>query len=111
MARTELKRWNNFILYHETGTAMNNTPYESLEVRPIGLAEKHVVDIELRSNVFAYNGEPIKYTYNRVYVKHGFRSTPDTLAETKEYIDVLNEALEVAFDIEKYCVLNGWWNT
>ena len=110
MAVTEIKKFDNFILRRIEGVGRNDTPYDELDIKPIGLAEKHVVDIELGCRrTYRYEGEYIKYTYNRVYVKHGFRSTPDTLAETKEYIDVLKEALEVAFEVQKYCVLNGWW--
>ena len=110
MAVTEIKKFDNFILRRIEGVGMNDTPYDELDVKPIGLAEKHVVDIELDcKRVYKYEGEPVKYAYNRVYVKHGMRMKSDTLAETQEYIDVLKEAIEVAFEVQKYCVLNGWW--
>lgn len=112
MAREVIKEFENFTLEHVTGVGNNDTPYEELEVRRKGLAEKHVVDIDLRPTcVLQYVGKPIKYTYRDVHVKHGFRSTPDTLAETQEYINVLKEALEVAFEVQKYCILNGWWES
>ena len=110
MGRTEIKRFENFILYYHEGVGVNDTPYEELEVHSLGLAKKHVVDVELNTaGFYPFNGEPVKYEYNRVEVNHGMRMHADTLAETKEYIDVLNEALDVAFEVQKYCVLNGWW--
>lgn len=109
MAREVIKEFENFTLEHVTGVGINDTPYEELEVRSKGLAEKHVVSIELDSSVYTFNGEPVKRLVNKAYVKHGFRSVPDTLAETQEYINVLKEALDVAFEVQKYCILNGWW--
>ena len=47
--------------------------------------------------------------FTGVYVNHGHRGMIDSLAETQEYIDVLKEALDVAFEVQKYCILNGWW--
>ena len=111
MARTEIKDFGNFVLYYVEGIGRENTHYEELEVRSKGLADKHVVNIELNtSGVYIFDGTPVKYAYRSVEVKHGMRMTIDTLAETKEYIDVLNEALDVAFEVQKYCILNGWWN-
>lgn len=110
MARTELKRFDNFILYYVTGVGIKDTPYEELEVKSIGLAEKHVIEVRLNcTNVLTFNGEPVVRTYNKVYVSHGMRMKADTLAETQEYIKILQEAIDVAFEVQKYCVLNGWW--
>ena len=109
MAREVIKEFENFTLEHVTGVGINDTPYEELEVRSKGLADKHVVSVRLDSGVYSFNGEPVKRLVNKVYVNHGMRMTTDTLAETKEYIDVLNEALDVAFEVQKYCILNGWW--
>lgn len=110
MGKTELKRFENFVLYYVEGVGVEDTPYQELEVKSIGIADKHVVHVELNSaRVYQYNGAPVKYEYKSVEVKHGMRMQADTLAETKEYIDVLNEALEVAFEVQKYCILNGWW--
>ena len=109
MARTEIKRFNNFILYHETGEGINGTPYEDLVVKSIGLAEKHVVEVNLRRVGYKYDGKPVKHLFTGVYVNHGHRGMIDSLAETQEYIDVLKEALDVAFEVQKYCILNGWW--
>ena len=108
--KTELMKFANFTLYFNEGVGNNDTPYQELVVKSTGIAEKHVVGVELDpSGVYAYDGTPIKYAYKGVEVKHGMRMHRDTLQETKEYIDVLNEALEVAFEVQKYAILNGWW--
>lgn len=105
----DIKQFGNFILQHESGV-VNDTPWEGLRVKSVGLAGKHVVEIRLdTTNIYDFNGEPVKYMYRNVYVSHGVRMKQDTLAETQEYIEVLREAIEVAFDVHKYCVLNGWW--
>ena len=110
MAREELKRFGNFVLYYVEGVGVNDTPYQELEVISEGLAKKHVVNIELNtSGVYMFDGAPVKYAYKGVEVKHGMRMRADTLAETQEYIEVLKEALDVAFEVQKYCILNGWW--
>ena len=110
MARTEIRKFDNFILYYENGVGANDTPYEELVVKSIGLAEKHVVEVRLDyRGMHEYNGEPIKFVYNNIEVSHGMRMKKDTLLDTKEYIDVLKEALDVAFEVQKYCILNGWW--
>ena len=107
---TEIKKFDNFILRRIQGVGANDTPYDELEVKSIGLAEKHVVSIRLNYRGFyPYEGNPVKYEYNGVEVSHGMRMKSDTLAETAEYIKVLQEAVEVAFEVQKYCVLNGWW--
>ena len=111
MAREVIKEFENFTFERVTGVGSNDTPYEQLNVRSKGLAEKHVVEVRLdyRGN-YEYNGEPVKYSYSGVEVTHGMRMKKDTLAETQEYIKVLQEALDVAFEVQKYCILNGWWN-
>ena len=107
---TEIKKFGNFILRRIQGVGANDTPYDKLDVKSIGLAEKHVVEVRLHyRGTYPFNGEPVKYMYDEVEVSHGMRMKTDTLAETKEYIDVLNEALDVAFEVQKYCILNGWW--
>lgn len=110
MAKEVIREFENFTFEHITGVANNDTPFEKLYVRSKGLAEKHVVEVRLdyRGN-HEYNGEPIKFRYCDVDVSHGMRMKKDTLAETQEYIKVLQEALDVAFEVQKYCILNGWW--
>lgn len=109
MAVEVIREFDNFTLVRETGIGMNDTPYENLAVRKKGLAEKHVVEVKLDRTNAMYNGEPVIHKYTGVYVNHGMRMKQDTLAETKEYIDVLNEAIDVAFEVMKYCVINGLW--
>ena len=110
MAVEVIREFENFTLVYVTGVGSNETPYEELEVRSKGIAEKHVVEVRLNyRGTYPYNGQPVKYTYSSVEVSHGMRMKIDTLAETQEYINVLKEALDVAFEVQKYCVLNGWW--
>jgi len=109
MAVEVIREFDNFTLVRETGTGMNETPYTGLAVRRKGLAEKHVVEVKLDQKTVMYDGTPIVHKYTDVYVSHGMRMKQDTLAETKEYIDVLNEAIDVAFEVMKYCVINGLW--
>lgn len=107
---TEIKKFDNFILRRIQGVGANDTPYDELDVKSIGLAEKHVVEVRLNyRGTHEYNGEPIKYVYSEVEISHGMRMQKDSLAETGEYIEVLKEALDVAFEVQKYCILNGWW--
>lgn len=109
MAVEVIREFDNFTLVRVESIGMNDTPYTALEVRKKGLAEKHVVDVKLDRKNVEYDGTPIVHKYTNVYVNHGMRMRQDTLAETKEYIDVLNEAVEVAFEVMKYCVINGLW--
>ena len=111
MAREVIKEFKNFVLEHVTGVGANDTPYDEIEVRSTNKASKHVVEVRLNYRGFyEYKGDPVVYIYNGVEVSHGMRMKSDTLAETKEYIDVLAEAIDVAFEVQKYCLLNGRWN-
>jgi hypothetical protein len=110
MAVTDIKKFDNFILQYVEGIGVRDTPYQELRVKSVGLADKYVVEVRLNSaRVYSYEGELVKYEYNNVYVSHGMRMVSDSLAETQEYIEVLKEALDVAFEVQKYCILNGWW--
>lgn len=109
--RTLIKEFENFELYHEEYTNINGVEVESIDVKSKNKAEKHVIEIRLNGSLFLNvpNGTKGKYKYTSVYVSHGMRGKSDTLAETKEYIDTLTDALNVAFEIEKYCVFNNLW--
>ena len=95
-----------FTFRKESGIGMSNTPWEGLRVDSKGLAEKHVVEIRLNTKGWNdFNGEPVKYQYKDCYIAHGMRSRSDTLDETAEYIDVLEDALVFAERV------NDWiWN-
>lgn len=99
----------HFELYEINSVGIHNTPYHTLEIRSTGTAKKHVIEIRLNRVNADYNGEPVEHKFYNIYVSHGMRSESDTLAETKEYIDALTAAIDAAFEIQKYCVLNGWW--
>lgn len=98
-----------FKLIRTSGIGMEDTPWEGLAVRSYGLAEKHVVDIRLDTRWTDFNGDPVSETYYNVYVSHGMRSLADTLAETQEYIDVLQSAVDFAEQVQKYMQKHGWW--
>lgn len=109
MTRETIKEFDNFVLQYVTGVGVNDTPYEEIDILSRGLAEKHVVSIRTSSGVYKFEGEPVKRLVTGVDVSHGMRMHADTLAETQEYIRVLQEALDVAFEVQKWCILNGWW--
>ena len=105
-----IKKIGDFSLFFEEFENIDNEKCQGLNVKSTGNAEKHVIEIRLCGAKFPYHGgETKKYSYSNIYVSHGMRSTSDSLAETKEYIDTLTEALDAAFEIQKYCMLNGWW--
>ena len=82
--------------------------YKELTIITDGLARKHVVEVRLDYVYFNMEGRD-KQKYNNVYISHGMRMQSDTLAETQEYIEVLQQALEFAKRTEEYCRENGWW--
>ena len=109
--RTLIKTFGDFELYHEEFTNTNGVEVSNIEVKSKGNAEKHVIEIRLNGSLYLDepNAKKGKYKYSSVYVSHGMRCKTDTLTETKEYIDALTDALNVAFEIEKYCVFNNLW--
>lgn len=95
-----------FTFCKESGIGVEDTPWEGLTVKSKGLAKKHVVEIRLnvKGNP-AFDGEPVKFQYKDCYIAHGMRSASDTLDETAEYIDVLENAIDFAERV------NDWiWN-
>ena len=83
------------------GVGINNTPWTGYEVKSLGDANEHVVEIRLRSGRWPeFNGEPVEIHYNDVEVAHGMRSKVDTLEDTARYIEVLQSALEFAKQIK-----------
>lgn len=98
----------DFTLVKESGIGVSDTPYEELRVISEGAAEKHVVEVRLESDYKAFNGQPVKYKYYGVEIAHGMRTSRDSLADTAEYIQVLQDALDFAKLVEKYIHDNGW---
>ena len=90
------------------GIGINDTPWTGLGVISKGLAKKHVVEIRLHQIGFPdYNGTPVEHQYNGVEVAHGMRSCIDTLDDTKEYIKVLQDAVEFTETINKWLLTNN----
>ena len=98
----------DFTLVKESGIGVSDTPYEELRVISEGAAEKHVVEVRLESDYQPFNGQPVKYKYYGVEVAHGMRTKRDSLADTAEYIQVLQDALDFAKLVEKYIHENDW---
>ena len=90
----------DFTLFKESGIGNKDTPWNGLVVKSEGLAEKHVVEVRLDSDFQSFNGEPVKYMYYNIYIAHGMRMKSDTIEETKEYIQVLQDAIEFAKKVE-----------
>lgn len=91
------------------GIGISNTPWSGLAVitKRGSIAEKHAVEIRLNnSNNPDYNGEPVEYTYRDCYIAHGMRSTMDSLDDTRECIDVLEDAVDFAEAINKWLLTN-----
>jgi hypothetical protein len=86
-----------------------DTTYQTLVVKTDGLAKKHVVEVRLDWVFFKLEGRE-RQLYDNVYVSHGMRGQTDTLTDTQEYIEVLQQALEFAKRTEQYCRENGWWS-
>lgn len=85
------------------GIGINDTPWSGLEVKSKGLADKHVIVIELRSNNSPkFEGQPVHRTYKNAYVNQGMRSRINTLDETREVIKVLEDAVDFAERINEY---------
>lgn len=100
---------NLFDLVLEKSTGINDTPYEGLRVKRKGYADKHVINIDLDRVNVNYDGAPVKHRYYRVRINQGMRGTCNTLAETRECIAVLQEAVKAAEEIEVWMKLSGWW--
>lgn len=87
---------------------MNDTPLYGLTVKTKegSPAYKHAVEIRLNprgtSHYRDFNGEPITFQYSDTYVAHGMRSTMDTLDDTEEYIDVLEDAVDFARRVNEW---------
>lgn len=109
MAREVIFTVGDFSLVHESSIGREDTPLEGLKVISDGLAEKHVVEVRLDSDFQSFNGEPVKYMYYNIYIAHGMRMKSDTIEETKEYIQVLQDAIEFAKKVEVWCKENNWW--
>lgn len=100
----------DFTFIKKSGIGMKNSPWEGLEVISSGKALKYVVSIQLDSLILPkFDGRPVHYTYNKVYVAHGQRDTYDTFYETAEYIEVLKAALLFAQKVTVWLNNNPKW--
>ena len=100
----------NFEFTRTRGVSINDTPWEGLAVitKEGTPAKKHVIEIRLNGSNFPdFNGEPVKYTYKDAYVAHGMRTRIDTLDETAEYIEALEDALDFAYKVNDWIFHNN----
>ena len=95
----------NFIFKRTRGVGMNNTPWTGLAVVSIGAAEKHVVEVRLKSmSRDTFDGKPVEFKYydDGAYVVHGTRMDWDSLDDTIEYIHVLEDAVDFARKVNQW---------
>lgn len=96
-----------FDFVRTSGIGMQNTPWTGLSVISKGLAEKHVVEIRLNPLGWVdFVGDPVDRKYKDAYVAHGMRTRSDTLDETIEYIEVLEDAVEFATAVNEWLAEN-----
>lgn len=82
--------YNNYILYKIRKEDENGELKETLyQVQSDGDASKYVVEIR-----FGWSDDYHEKDYNKITIAHGMRYCDDTIAETQEYINVLQEALD-----------------
>ena len=96
---------DSFELVKASGIGTHETPWTGLKVISKGLAKKHAVEIKLntgRDKWYIFDGTPIDFKYTDAYVSHGMRMKTDTLDETREYIAVLDEAVNFAERVNAY---------
>lgn len=89
-----------FSLVETSGTGINRTPWTGYTVIGGPEAKKYVVEIHLDRDNVDMNGDPVQFTYRDVYVAHGFGSKVESLEETAQYIKVLQDALDFAYEIQ-----------
>lgn len=92
----------NFTLCKREGVGINDTPYTQLEVLSNGDAEKYVVEIRLNSDMPSYDGKPVKFSHSDCHISYGLRNIILSDSDIKEFINVLNEALEFETKIRDY---------
>lgn len=98
-----------FEFIRRTGVGANNTPWTALRVEAKGLAEKHVVEVRLNRRGFPqYSGTPLVEEYTGAEVSHGMRMMSDTLDETREYIEVLQQAVTFAEAVNNWLYRNDY---
>lgn len=98
-----------FELVTNRGVGMNNTPWTGLEIRSKGLAKKHVIEIRLNSKGMGkWDGTPYNVDYDDVYVSQGIRMRSNSLHETQEVIDVLEDAIDFSYKVLDWLRDNGY---
>lgn len=108
----------DFTLERQWGIGMRNVPWDGLEVRSTGAADKHVISVKLNTanSMILEEDEkgnpfPFRYIYDATgtYVNHGMRMCSDSLKETKEYIEALKAALNFAKRVNAWLAQHPEW--
>lgn len=66
------------------------------KIESIDEAKKHVVEIRFEYGIKTKNDNQL------IYIAHGFRNAIDTLEDTKELIEVLQEAVDFVEKLNEY---------
>ena len=101
---------SNFVFFMYSGTGVNDTPFESLSVASIGDADKYVIEVRLNTDIQAFTGKPVQYKYKDVVVSYGLQSRQYTLDDTKNFINILQDAIEFAERINTWLSENPEWS-
>ena len=108
----------DYALERHWGMGMQDIPWDGLEVKSKGAADKHVISVRLNTANSMHLEEddegnilPFRYIYevDGAYVNHGMRMCSDSLKETEEYIDALKAAVEFAKRINAWLAQHPEW--
>ena len=98
-----------FELVKTRGVGMKDTPWTGLEVKSKGLAKKHVIEIRLNHKGMGnWDGTPYDEDYDDVYISQGMRMQSNSLHETQEVIDVLEDAIDFSYKVLDWLRDNGY---
>ena len=101
---------SNFIFFMYSSVGTNDTHYKALEVASIGDADKYVVEVRLNFKMPSFIGEPVQYKYTDAVVSYGLSSRHCTLDDTKNFITILQDAIEFAERINTWLSENPEWS-
>lgn len=101
---------SNFIFFKYSGIGVNDTPFESLSVASIGDADKYVIEVRLNTDIQAFTGKPVQYKYHDAVVSYGLQSRQYTLDDTKNFINILQDAVEFAERINQWLSEDLKWS-
>lgn len=101
---------SNFIFFKYSGVGVNDTPFESLRVASIGDADKYAIEVRLNTDMQVFTGKPVQYKYHDAVVSYGLPSRQYTLDDTKNFINILQDAVEFAERINQWLSEDLKWS-